>query len=175
MGRKPTGEPVGRPEKPIDWEQFEQLCAMQCTTSEIASVLKVCEDTLYERVLLKYGEHFSVIYKRYSENGKASLRRNQYLLSKKNAAMAIWLGKHWLGQVDNFKEEVKGIFEDGIRSAIRSIDKRSRFQEASGSSVENESSLPHQGCSGQEGSVRDELGSTGALPQLAQLQHNPKS
>lgn len=100
MARKPTGQPTGRPEAEIDWELFEKLCGLLCTQSEIASMLCVHIDTLRDRVLAEYGEEYSSIYKRYSESGKCSLRRNQVVLSKKNAAMAIWLGKQWLDQKD---------------------------------------------------------------------------
>lgn len=39
-------------------------------------------------------------YDRGFEQGKASLRRTQYKLAERNAAMAIWLGKQYLGQKD---------------------------------------------------------------------------
>ncbi len=105
MARKPTGKPVGPPLKEINWELFEQLCVIQCTQSEIASMLKVHSDTLSDRSKLNYGEDYSSVYKRFSESGKCSLRREQRVLAKKNAAMAIWLGKHWLGQWDKNPNE----------------------------------------------------------------------
>lgn len=101
MGRKLTGKPVGPPEKPINWEMFEQLCSIQCTQSEMSSFLKVHPNTLSDRVKQNYGEDYSTVYKKYSESGRCSLRRNQFVLSKKNTAMAIWLGKQWLGQKDH--------------------------------------------------------------------------
>lgn len=100
MARKPTGNPVGRPEKEIDWQMFEQLCGIQCTQSEICSFLKINDDTLRTRVLNYYGDEYSNIYKKYAETGKCSLRRYQFALAKKNTAMAIWLGKQYLGQKD---------------------------------------------------------------------------
>lgn len=101
MARKPTGEPVGRPIKEIDWNMFEQLCGIHCTTSEISSFLKIHDDTLRVRALKYYGgEDYSAIYKRFQESGKCSLRRNQFAMSKSNATMAIWLGKQYLGQKD---------------------------------------------------------------------------
>lgn len=105
MARKPTGNPTGRPSAKIDWERFEQLCGLMCTQSEIASMLGVHADTLRNQTLEEYGEDFSTVYKKYSESGKCSLRRNQFVLSKKNAAMAIWLGKQWLGQTDKSQSE----------------------------------------------------------------------
>lgn len=90
---------MGRPQKPIDWNLFEQLCAIQCTQYEIASMLKINVDTLHDRSLEYYKcTTYSEVYKKFSESGKCSLRRNQFVLSKTNAAMAIWLGKQWLGQ-----------------------------------------------------------------------------
>lgn len=91
--------PQGAPKKPIDWEEFEKLCALQCTQSEIASFLKVHPNTLSDRVKEKYeGEDYSTVYKKFSETGKCSLRRYQFAMSKKNTSMAIWLGKQWLDQ-----------------------------------------------------------------------------
>lgn len=105
MVRKSSGNPVGPPQKSIDWTLFEQLCAVQCTQSEIASMLKVHVDTLRDRTKEHYNEDYSTIYKKYAENGKCSLRRNQFVLSKSNTAMAIWLGKQWLGQKDTAPNE----------------------------------------------------------------------
>jgi hypothetical protein len=107
MARKPTGGKVGRPRAVIDWNLFEQLCSIQCTGSEIASVLKIHQDTLSDRTKEQYGDDYSIVYKRYSEGGKSSLRRNQFIQSKKNTTMAIWLGKQWLGQKDHEKENEK--------------------------------------------------------------------
>lgn len=96
---------MARPEKPIDWSLFEQLCTLQCIQTEIASCLKISDDTLRSRAIEHYGmDNYSDIYKRFADSGKCSLRRNQFVLSKKNASMAIWLGKIWLGQRDISRE-----------------------------------------------------------------------
>jgi len=104
MGRKLTGNPVGPPPKDIDWNLFEQLCSMQCTQYEMAGLLKVHPNTLSDRTKEKFGEEYSIVYKKLSEGGKCSLRRNQFVLSKTNASMGIWLGKQWLGQKDYFEQ-----------------------------------------------------------------------
>lgn len=91
----------GRPVKPVDWSVFEELCHIQCTQSEIGSVLKLHPDTVRDRVEAHYEESYAVVYKRYSESGKTSLRRLQFNLAKKSPAMAIFLGKQYLGQKDN--------------------------------------------------------------------------
>lgn len=91
----------GRPRKEINWTLFEDLCSLQCTQSEIASVLHLHIDTVRDRAQQHYDDTYSNIYKKYSEGGKSSLRRIQFNLAKKNTSMAIWLGKQWLGQKDN--------------------------------------------------------------------------
>ena len=113
--RNPQPESKGRPFKKIDWEEFERLCGLQCTQSEIASWFRVHPDTMTNRVELEYGDSYSVIYKRFSENGKCSLRRTQYKLAQKSAAMAIFLGKqqYWLGQTDVPPDKL--ISEDIVR------------------------------------------------------------
>lgn len=128
MARKPTGKPVGRPEKPIDWPQFEQLCALQCTQSEIGSMFGICENTLSDRAKAQYGDDYSTIYKRFSEKGKCSFRRNQFVLSKKNASVAIWLGKIWLGQRDPGIDETKEDALHAIKQAIREIHESGRTE-----------------------------------------------
>lgn len=118
MARKPTGKPNGRPLKEIDKEQFEKLCALQCTLEEIAGFFRCSKDTVNAFCKREYGEGFSDTYIMYSQTGKVSLRRYQLELAKKSSAMAIFLGKQWLGQndeTDKEKEEgnkIEFIFKD---------------------------------------------------------------
>jgi hypothetical protein len=92
---------TGRPKKEINWQLFEDLCSIQCTQSEIGSVMHLNVDTVHDRVKEHYGRPYSEVYKQYSEVGKSSLRRIQLKLAQKSAAMAIFLGKQYLGQKDN--------------------------------------------------------------------------
>ena len=85
---------MARPKFEIDYEAVEKLANIQCTQQEIASFLGCHRDTLLR------DEKFCDIYKKGQETGKMSLRRYQYKLAEKNTAMAIWLGKQYLGQVD---------------------------------------------------------------------------
>lgn len=103
MARKPTGKPTGRPPKQLDQKTFENLCFIWCTVEEMENILEANRDTISAWCERTYGENFSAVYKRFSDGGKASLRRNQLHLSKTNAAMAIWLGKQKLDQKDEPK------------------------------------------------------------------------
>jgi len=162
VARKPTGNPVGRPEKEINWNEFEKLCELQCTQSEIASFLHVSKDTLSDRVGERYGEDYSTTYKKYSESGKCSLRRTQFKLSQKNTSMAIWLGKQWLSQKDHSKEDIQDIAKD-LRNAIRESEERPRTDEAERPLLETQQSILDQGLSGKENQVQGQLGAARAL------------
>lgn len=93
--------PNGPPKKEIDWKVFEDACSIFCTQEEMEGLLHVSKDTLLRRVREEYGEDYAAVYKRFSAGGRQSLRRTQIKLAKKNAAMAIWLGKNILDQKDS--------------------------------------------------------------------------
>ena len=96
--------PTGRPQKEIDKKIFENLCGLQCTLEEIAGVFDCSVDTIERWCKREYGETFAETYKKHSAKGKMSLRRTQFKLAEKSAAMAIFLGKNYLGQKDNIIE-----------------------------------------------------------------------
>ena len=95
---------TGRPQKEIDKKIFENLCGLQCTLEEIAGVFDCSADTIERWCKREYGETFAETYKKHSAKGKMSLRRAQFKLAEKSAAMAIFLGKNYLGQKDNIIE-----------------------------------------------------------------------
>lgn len=97
---------MGRPQKEIDQTEFEKLCAIQCTRDEICGWFHVSEKTLDSWCMRTYGKLFSPVFAEKRGMGKISLRRAQFQLAQKNAAMAIWLGKQYLDQKDKI-EEVK--------------------------------------------------------------------
>lgn len=96
--------PTGRPQKEIDKKIFENLCGLQCTLEEIAGVFDCSADTIERWCKREYVETFAETYKKHSAKGKMSLRRTQFKLAEKSAAMAIFLGKNYLGQRDNIIE-----------------------------------------------------------------------
>lgn len=104
---------MGAPKKEIKQEQFEVLCAIQCTQEEICAVLGVTDKTLNRWCRETYGKNFSEVFRKKRLNGKASLRRAQYQTAiKGNSSMLIWLGKQWLGQSENPNRADN--LEDGI-------------------------------------------------------------
>lgn len=91
---------AGRPRTNIDRKSFENLCGMMCTLNEIAGFFNCSPDTIERWCKREYKANFADVYKKLSAKGKISLRRNQFKLSEKSAAMAIFLGKQYLNQSD---------------------------------------------------------------------------
>lgn len=110
---------MARPRKKISKEQFESMCAYQCAKREICAFLNVSDKTLDEWCKRTYDKSFSDVFKQKREIGKISLRRSQFKLAEKNVAMAIFLGKNYLGQSD--KVEVQTNDNDLVLQFIQGM------------------------------------------------------
>ena len=99
-----------------DKKQFENLCGLQCTLLEICDFFDVEDDTLNSWCKKTYGTTFSEVFKQKRGKGQISLRRMQWKLAEKNAAMAIFLGKQYLGQKDKIEYT-----DDGMKSINENI------------------------------------------------------
>ena len=113
--------PAGRPRKNIDKKQFENLCGLQCTILEIAGWFDCDPDTIEAFCKREYGKNFSEVFALKRGKGKVSLRRSQWRLAENNAAMAIWLGKQYLGQRDSFPEEQQD--SKALEALIKAVEK----------------------------------------------------
>lgn len=91
---------MARPRKEIDRDEFEKLCALQCTKAEVAGFFNVSEDTIGRWCKRTYKESFAVVFANKRSGGKISLRRSQFRLAEKDSRMAIWLGKQYLEQCE---------------------------------------------------------------------------
>ena len=109
---------MGRPLKVIDWKTVVNLCELQCTGEEIASVIEVDYDTLNTACKREHGKSFSDYFEEKRAGGKVSLRRAQFKTATedRNPTMLIWLGKQMLGQKDISRQENTG--PDGKRMAM---------------------------------------------------------
>ena len=99
---------MARPRIIIDKSQFEKLCGLQCTEEEIAGFFGCSTDTIERWCRRTYRQRFSAVYAEKRGLGKISLRRAQFRLAEKSAAMAIFLGKNYLGQHDSKDVELSG-------------------------------------------------------------------
>lgn len=100
----------GRPRTVINWDEFDKLCAIQCTQVEMASWFDCSVDTIENAVKREKGIGFSEYYAQKSEKGKISLRRVQWTLAMKgDKTMLIWLGKQHLGQNERTHIEISKV------------------------------------------------------------------
>lgn len=103
---------AGRPTTNFDIKAFQDLVGLGCTQEEICWYFRddtgrvANRDTLSRWCERTFGCNFREYFK---QNGgmalKIKLRRNQFKLSEKSAAMAIWLGKQYLGQRETIEVE----------------------------------------------------------------------
>lgn len=99
--------PGGRPQKEIDWKLVDRLCSYQCFQSEIAEELNVDLKTLDAACQRFNAMSFSEYYDKKKGAGKTKLRKIQFALAEQGStAMAIFLGKHLLGQSDQPTDQV---------------------------------------------------------------------
>ncbi len=105
---------AGRPKFQIDYDTVKKLASIMCTEKEIASFLGCDERTLQR------DDEFCRIFKEGKETGKMSLRRMQWKLAEKSYAMAIFLGKQYLGQKDVVENQItnNGILDE-LTEALR--------------------------------------------------------
>ena len=106
--------PAGRPRKEFNAKAFADLVSIGCEEDEICWFFRgedgkpANRDTLSRWCKRTFGLNFQE-YKK--QNGlmriKIEVRKNQLELSKTNSAMAIWLGKQYLGQKESFEANVK--------------------------------------------------------------------
>lgn len=119
----------GRPRKVLNElgkEIIKKLASFMCTEEEIAGFLGCTVECLKA----KWNEEtFLECLKVGRESGKTSLRMSQFKLAKSSSAMAIFLGKQYLGQKDVVEDESTGKANaeqsnalNNLANAISSID-----------------------------------------------------
>ena len=113
---------MARPLKELDKKQFENLCGLQCTKEEICSFFDVTDKTLERWCKRTYKAGFSEVFRQKRGKGKISLRRAQFRLAEKNANMAIFLGKQYLGQRDQPDTDVGRKNENNLLDAINAVE-----------------------------------------------------
>lgn len=111
---------MARPRAEINQEEFEKLCGLQCTKEEICDWFSITDKTLDAWCKRTYEQSFSVIFEKKRVRGKISLRRAQFKLAEKSAAMAIFLGKNYLGQTDK-QEIVSSTIDEKTRQEVEKL------------------------------------------------------
>ena len=103
----------GRPTIEFDKKSFVDLVALGCSQEEICWFFRdetgkaANIDTLSRWCKREFKLNFQEYSKQNSGMAlKIKLRRNQLKLSEHSAAMAIFLGKNWLGQTDKIEQTI---------------------------------------------------------------------
>lgn len=107
----PQNQPKLKVEDLTTMRQIRALGALQCTMGEAAAVLGVARENFSRWLSANPAGERAWLEGR--EAGKVSLRRLQWIMARKSAAMAIWLGKQYLGQKEQTRTEIGGI-ENGV-------------------------------------------------------------
>ena len=107
--------------KDIKKMDFEKLCALQCTQQEICDFFDVDHKTLTKWCKRTYRKEYSQVYQEKKSGGTISLRRMQFRLAEKSAAMAIFLGKNYLGQSDFPENDTSGDAVARANAQIKSL------------------------------------------------------
>lgn len=115
----------------IDKKIFENLCGLQCTMLEICDAFDVDDKTLTAWCKKTYNKPFSEVFKLKKGKGLVSLRRSQWKLADKNASMAIFLGKQYLGQKDVVETQIvnNGIIDE-LTEALKNVKETERDSES---------------------------------------------
>jgi len=91
-----------REKKPVDWDMVKKLSQIQCTQEEICSFLEIGAETLRVASHEVFGCAPGEMLAEWRQGGNCSLRRKQWQLADTSAAVAIFLGKQYLGQDDDY-------------------------------------------------------------------------
>lgn len=135
----------GRPRKVLNElgkEIIKKLASFMCTEEEIAGFLGCTVESLKAPCNKEY---FLECLKVGRESGKTSLRMAQFKLAKSSSAMAIFLGKQYLGQKDVVEDESTGKANaeqsnalNNLANAISSIDLNGLIQSPRSEMKDNE-------------------------------------
>lgn len=174
MPRKPTGGKAGRPRIPlitpdldedglsdklppkkIDFEAVLYWIDLGATAADIAGFFRVGVNTLDRRLREYLGMGFGELKEKVCGTVKIQLRKNQFEMSRKNATMAIWLGKQWLGQKENVSE-LKDLVVHELRAGIRQISQESGSETTFRPALANQSSISDCGQRRELDQVQDE-------------------
>ncbi len=150
-----------RPLAPIDWKKVDTMMLAGSTGTEIAGSLGIHPETFYKRYKREHRIGFTGAVYSKKQGGYGNLKTRQYVSAMNgNTQMLKILGEEWLGQGKG-TGDVDG---DQARTFIGLAEKYTKLEAAllargiSLSDIQNEQSIPHQRCPGEEDQVPNELG-----------------
>lgn len=119
---------MARPRKEFDKKTFVDLVGLGCDEKDICWFFRdesgkpANVDTLSRWCKRTFNQSFQEYFKQNSGRARnIKLRQNQLKLSEKSAAMAIFLGKNYLGQKDTVDIDNAAVYDklNSIEDALR--------------------------------------------------------
>lgn len=99
---------AGRPLTPIDWDVVGEWLMKGCSGVQVAAVIGVHHETLYDRCVAEHGVYFSEYSVKFRSKGDALLHGAQFDNALKgNTTLLVHLGKHRLGQDEKDAQDKK--------------------------------------------------------------------
>lgn len=124
MAEKKTNKTksAGRPRIAIDQSVFEDLCAMQCTLSEISGWFRCSEDTIERWCKRTYKQGFAEVFRQKRQLGYVSLRRKSFQMAMDgNTTMMIFLLKNHLHMTDSVQIDAGHDTLDTARAILSGV------------------------------------------------------
>ena len=92
----------------LDWEFIDKLLMRQVSSVDIASYLGIDRKTLYNHCVTDKGIEWKYYTRNLKNKGLEILRLKQFeiAIDKDNVTMLIFLGKNYLNQSDNIRQEI---------------------------------------------------------------------
>lgn len=103
----------GRTPIEIDWKKVDFYIEAGCSGYEIAAMIGVHHETIYNRVEKEFGMKYTEYSDKKRPKGDASIKVVQYQKALKgDNSMLVWLGKNRLKQKDREKDEPDSLTND---------------------------------------------------------------
>lgn len=114
---------MARHKKEFNKKEFENLCKFMCTEAEICDWFETTDKTLNKWCKRVYEMDFSECFKKFSLQGKISLRRAQFrsAIENNNVTMQIFLGKQYLGQKDKYETQVSASISVDVEKELAKV------------------------------------------------------
>lgn len=119
---------MARPVKEINWTEVEKRIEMGQNGIQIASCLRIDENTFYRRFIKEYGERFEDYAGRLKPCAGDNILFLQYVKAMQgNVKMLELLGEEWCGQGkgdDISKKDLEKQFKKGMSQLLESLSDR---------------------------------------------------
>ena len=97
---------MSRPPKAIDWSMVDKLLQAHTPGTEISASFDMHPNTFYRKVEEEFKMSFTEYCAQKRKKGKNNLRLSQLKNALEgNTTMQIWLGKNWIAQKDEPRED----------------------------------------------------------------------